>query len=53
MFLPKEKMHTLRVFENRVPGRMFGCKREQVRGDSERHNFCSLPDIFMCLERGR
>jgi hypothetical protein len=49
----KGKRHTLRVLESRVLRRMFGCKREQVRGDSEPHNFYSLPDIFVCSGYGR
>jgi hypothetical protein len=44
--------HRLRVFENRVPRRIFGPKRDEVTGEwrklhsGELHNLYSLPDII-------
>jgi hypothetical protein len=37
--LPLRKKHRLRVFENRVPGRIFGLMRDEVIGDRRKlHN---------------
>jgi hypothetical protein len=44
--------HRLRVFENRVQGRIFGPKRDEVKvqwkklNDGELHNFYLSPDII-------
>jgi hypothetical protein len=46
----------LRVFENRVPRRIFGPKRDEVMGgwrklhSEELHNFYSSPDIIMQIK---
>jgi hypothetical protein len=44
--------HRLRVFENRVPRRIFGPRRDEVTGEwrkldnEELHNLYSSPDII-------
>jgi hypothetical protein len=49
--------HRLRVFENRVLRRIFGPKRDEVRGEwrklhnGERHNLYSSPDIRQIKSR--
>jgi hypothetical protein len=36
---------TLRVFENKVPRKVFGCKREKVTGDWRRLYSVELHDL--------
>jgi hypothetical protein len=49
--------HRLRIFENRVLGRIFGPKMEEVAGgwrnmlNEELHNLCNLPNIRMIRSR--
>jgi hypothetical protein len=44
--------HRLRVFENRVLRRIFGCKRDEIIGgcrefrNEELHNLCSLKNMI-------
>jgi hypothetical protein len=51
--------HRLRVFENRVLGRIFGPKRDDVTGkwrklhSGELHNLYSSPDIVRQIKSGR
>jgi hypothetical protein len=51
--------HRLRVYENRVPRRIFGPKRDEVTGDwrklqnEERHNLYSLPNIIRMIKSRR
>jgi hypothetical protein len=51
--------HRLRVFENRVPSRIFGPKRDEVTGDwmklhnEEVHNLCSSPNILRMIKSRR
>jgi hypothetical protein len=47
--------HSLRVFGNRVPRRIFGSKRQEVTGswgtfhEEERHNLYSSPSVIRFL----
>jgi hypothetical protein len=51
--------HRLKVFENRVPRRIFGPKRHEVKGDwrklhnGERHNFYSSPTAIRVTKSRR
>jgi hypothetical protein len=51
--------HTLRAFQNRVLGRMFGPKREEVAGSSrglhneELHKLYASPNIVRAVKSGR
>jgi len=51
--------HRLRMFENRVMGRIFGHKREEVLGDQRRlhnedlHNLYTSPNIVTVIESRR
>jgi hypothetical protein len=51
--------HRLRVFENRVPRRIFGPKRDEVTGEwrklnnGELHNLYSSPDIIRQIKSMR
>jgi hypothetical protein len=51
--------HRLRVFENRVPRRVFGTKRDEVTGErsklhkEELHNLYSSPDIIRQVKSWR
>jgi hypothetical protein len=51
--------HRLRVFENRVPRRIFGPKRDDVTGEwrklhnEELHNLYSSPDIIRQVKSRR
>jgi hypothetical protein len=51
--------HTLRVFENRVLGRIFGPKGDEVMGEwrklhnGELHNIYSTPDIIRQIKSRR
>jgi hypothetical protein len=51
--------HRLRVFENRVPRRIFGPKRDEVMGEwrklhnGELHNLYSSPDIIRQMKSRR
>jgi hypothetical protein len=51
--------HRLRVFENRVLRRIFGPKRDEVKGErrklqnGELHNMCSSPDIIRQIKSRR
>jgi hypothetical protein len=53
------KEHRLRVFENRVLGRVFGPKRDEVTGDwrklhnEELHNLYSSPNIIRMIKARR
>jgi hypothetical protein len=53
------KEHRLRVFENRVPRRISGPKRDEVTGEwrklhnGELHNLRSSPDIIRHIKSGR
>jgi hypothetical protein len=53
------KAHKLRVFENRVPRRIFGPKRDKVTRSwrkqytEELHNLYSLPSIFRMIKSRR
>jgi hypothetical protein len=50
--LTLQEKHRLRVFENRVLWRIYGPKRDEIRGEwrmlhnAECHNFYSSPDII-------
>jgi hypothetical protein len=51
--------HSLKVFENRVPRRIFGPKRDKVTGEwrklhsGEPHNLCSSPHIIRQIKSRR
>jgi hypothetical protein len=51
--------HRLRVFENRVLRRIFGLKRDKMKGDwrrlhnEELHNLYSLPNIIRTIKSRR
>jgi hypothetical protein len=51
--------YKLRVFENKVMSRIFGCKRDEVTGewrrlhDKELHALDSSPDIILVIISGR
>jgi hypothetical protein len=54
-FLTVREVHRLRVFENRVPSRIFGLEREKVAGDRRRlhnaelHNLHASPIIIIIV----
>jgi hypothetical protein len=54
-----EEDHRLRVFENRVLGRIFGLKRDEVIGEwrnlhnEELHDLYSSPSIIRIIKSGR
>jgi hypothetical protein len=55
----KRQKNRLRVFENRVPRRIFGPKRDEVTvkwrklHSGELHNLYSSPDIVRQIKSGR
>jgi hypothetical protein len=55
----ERNIYTLRVFENRVPRRTFGSKREEVAGgwrrlhNEELHNMYTSPSIIRVVESRR
>jgi hypothetical protein len=58
-FFALREEHRLRVFENRVPRRIFGPKRDEVKGqwrkmhNGELHNLYSSPDIIRQIKSRR
>jgi hypothetical protein len=57
--LTLRQKHSLRVFENRVLRRIFGVKRDEVRGgwrklhNEELHNLYSSPSIISTIKSRR
>jgi len=54
--LTLEDVHRLRVFENRVPRRLFGPKRDEIKGEWRKlHNeeMYSSPSIFRVMQSKR
>jgi hypothetical protein len=56
--LTLKEEHSLKVFENRVLRRIFGPKRDEVRGlrklhNEEFHNFYSSPSIIKIIKSRR
>jgi hypothetical protein len=57
--LTLKEEHKLKVFENRVLRRIFGCKREEVAGgwrrmhNEELHNLYDLPSIVRVIKSRR
>jgi hypothetical protein len=59
LFLTSKEGHRLRVFVNREPRRIFGAKRDEVRGErrklhsGELHNLYSSQDIIRQIKSRR
>jgi hypothetical protein len=55
----EQSLHRLRVFENRVLRRIFGCKRDEVTGgwrklhNEELHGLYSSPSIIRVIKARR
>jgi hypothetical protein len=58
-FLTLREEHRLRVFEDRVLGRIFGSKRDEMEGgwekqhNDELHNLYSSPNIIRMMKSRR
>jgi hypothetical protein len=58
IYLLSNRCNTLRVYENRVLGRIFGPKREEVAGgwrrlhNEELHNLYASPNINSVIKSG-